>query len=199
MADRPRLSDDDVERIAGALSPKDAKLVRAYIAHHEGRVGTWVGDTVSSIGASLAEIRRLADEAHSVGTINGRRIDKLSATVDALPGRLGATLDAHEARALEHLRPVHEAAQRSMAAEAARIDLDTERARIELDARRKEVEREHTGAMSARKMLMHSLKAYPWFWVLVWLLAGSMGLSVSELAHLVGIDHPAPTAVEAGP
>jgi hypothetical protein len=196
--DRIRLGREDVERIAASLTPTDARLFRAYYAFQEERLATWTAESFGAITAALVEIRRLADDAHATGSINGKRIDRLSTALDAIPGRLSATMDAHESRLMEHLRPVHEAAQRSMSAEAARSELDLERERIELDARRKEVERQHTGAMGARDMLMHSLKTYPWFWVLVWLLAGSMGLSLSELGHLVGIGAPAPH-VEAGP
>lgn len=197
--DRPRLSDEALERLAeGRPSKRDASDLRTYVGHMEGRTSTWISEALVDIGRGLADIRRLADDGREMGRLNGQRIDRLAEVVDALPGRLGGTLDAHEARAMEALRPIHEAAQRSLVAEAARVELETEAKRIELDGRRKEIDRQHSGAMSARELLVHSLRTYPWFWVLVWLLAGSMGLSLSELGHLVGIGAPAPV-VEAGP
>lgn len=197
--DRPRLSDEALERLAeGRPSKRDAAELRGYVVYMEGRLAARIADSMLEIGQGISDVRRLADDGREMGRINGQRIDRLAEVTDALPGRLGGILDAHEARAMEALRPIHEAAQRSLVAEAARVELDTEARRIELEARRKEIDRQHSGVMSARELLVHSLKTYPWFWVLVWLLAGSMGLSLSELGHLIGIGTPAP-AVEAGP
>lgn len=198
-SDRPRLSEEALERLAeGRPSKRDAADLRGYVVYMEGRVAARIADSMLDIGQGIAEVRRLADDAHATGKINGQRIDRLAEVVDALPGRIGATLDAHEARAMELLRPLHEAAQRSMTTEAARVELETEAKRIELDARRKEIDRQHSGAMSARDLLVHSLRTYPWFWVLVWVLAGSMGLSLSELGRLIGVMPAEPAAAEAG-
>ena len=185
MADRPRIADSDLERMAAVLAARDARLLRAYVAHHEQRASTWMGDVLVSIGATLSEIRRLADEAHATGRINGIRLDRLAEASDGLPARIEATLS-----------PLHEAAARAMLAEAARTELANEAQRVEIEGRRKELEGDHDRSKDTRALLMWSLRNHPWFWVLVWLLAGSMGLSLSELGHLIGMipaDH-----VEAG-
>ena len=189
--DRPRLSDEELDRLTAGAAKRDGAALRAYHAHMEGRERTWTQDVLCSIGNDLRDVRRLADDAGAATRINGARIDGLAKVIEGT----GALLDAHEARLMERLAPLHAAATRAMQAQAVADELAAERERIEIDARRKEVERQHAGAMSAREMLVHSLRTYPWFWVLVWLAAGSMGLSVSELGHLLGVQAP---TVEAG-
>lgn len=197
--DRPRLSDEVLERLAeGRPSKKDAAELRGYVVYMEGRLAARIADSMLEIGQGISDIRRLADDGREVGRINGQRIDRLAEVVDALPGRLGGILDAHEQRAMETLRPLHEAAQRALVAEAARVELENESQRIELDGKRREMQNKHDNMMSARDLLIHSLKTYPWFWAVVWLLAGAMGLSIDKLTQMIGIGVPAPT-VEAGP
>lgn len=185
MADRPRLTDEDMHRMVSALAPKDGRLLRAYVAAHEQRLGTQIQDVMLSIGGHLADIRRSADDAHAMGKINGTRIDRLAEVTDALPGRLSAILDAHEAHALEVLRPVHEAAQRSMQAEAARVELELEAQRVEIDGRRRKLEHDHAGTMEVRSLIIELFRRAPW-WVVgtgAAMLAG--GASLKEVVLIV--------------
>jgi hypothetical protein len=183
--DRPRFSDEDIERICSVLSKRDAAGFRAYHAHMEGRERTVYGDTVLSIAASLRDVHRIADDAVVQGKINGGRLDTLSDTVKGMPASLEAMLSAHEARAMEALRPVHAAAFRVMQAEAVALELQTERERIELDARRKQLERDHTGAMETRALGLELLRRAPWTVVLAALAAAAGGASLAEVMHIV--------------
>lgn len=183
--DRPRFSDEDIERMCAVLSKRDASALRAYHAHMEGRERTVYGDTVLSIAASLRDVHRIADDAAAQGRINGTRLDSLADTVKVTPATLEALLSTHEARALDALRPVHAAATRVMQAEAVALELQTERERIELDARRRAVEREHTGAVETRALGLELLRRAPWTVVLAALAAAAGGASLAEVMHIV--------------
>lgn len=185
MAERPRITEEDLGRWAPLLPSKDAARLRAYVSHHEGRDRAWFADVLGRLGSDLRNLSDLADKAEQQGRINGARIDKLQKAIEGyLPG-VEVILTKHQAAAMEQLHDLHVAATRVMDAEGARLELENEAKRVEIGARKLEIERDHGGRLETRALVVEVARRAPWA---VFVGAASMlagGASLAEVLHII--------------